>query len=148
MSETPRQMLIFSVGKNRYAMDILDLREVGRMPPVEMEPGAPEGVLGIIRMHGRPVRVHDLARLLSEAHTAPGFPEEGRWIIVSRSPGGDCHWQVDAVDDIVDYDPERVAENDAEGARGAGAQSLKVIDIEGRLTYLLTPQFLYARERA
>lgn len=135
-------MLVFSVGEHQYAMDILNLREVGRMPQLEAEPGAPDGVLGIARLHGEPVRVRELAVRLGEpgVHSAAPATELNRpWLLVSRGRKGDDHWLVDAVQDIVEYDPTQVRPTDAADPdrRIAG-----LIEIGGRLTYLLTPELL------
>jgi chemotaxis signal transduction protein len=148
--EIRRQALIFQVGEHRYAMDILHLREVGRLPHVEPEPGAPAGVLGVARLHGEPVRVYALAPLLGETHR-PADAEaraDGQhpWLIVSREAGGERHWFVDGVQDIVEYDPASVrhqagAGNDAPRAAG-------ILEVDGDLTYLLTPELLARREGA
>jgi len=157
--EIRRQALIFVVGEHRYAMDILHLREVGRLPHVEPEPGAPAGVLGVARLHGEPVRVHALAPLLGEA--APlavavpqpaAAPGEGQhpWLIVSREAAGDRHWLVDGVQDIVEYDPDGVRYHGPAGdPPGADApKSAGILEVDGQLTYLLTPELLAAREGA
>jgi len=137
-----RQVLVFSVGPNHYAMDILHLKEVGRMPGLEMPAqGSGEG-LGIIRMHGCPVRVYDLAMALN----LPAFPPSSdadsedyqSWLIVSRTPEGERHWRVDSVDDIVEYDPDRVVVGD-DASRSVARD---VLELDGRLTYLLTPERL------
>jgi chemotaxis signal transduction protein len=148
--EIRRQALIFQVGEHRYAMDILHLREVGRLPQVEPEPGAPAGVLGVARLHGEPVRVYALAPLLGEAAPEPDplGPSEGRhpWLIVSRQSTGDRHWLVDGVQDIVEYDPDGVRHHgqpDGDGPKAAG-----LLEVDGQLTYLLTPELLTWREGA
>jgi chemotaxis signal transduction protein len=150
--EVRRQALIFLVGEHRYAMDILHLREVGRLPHIEPEPGAPAGVLGVARLHGEPVRVLALAPLLGEVArpAGPGGPA-GRadgphpWLIVSRETGGDRHWLVDGVQDIVEYDPAGVRHHasSADGPKAAG-----ILEVDGQLTYLLTPELLAWREGA
>lgn len=136
------QMLVFSVGEHQYAMDILHLREVGRMPQLEAEPGAPGDVLGIARLHGEPVRVRELAARLGEAARSAGAAAQGPhrpWLIVSRGREGDEHWLVDAVQDIVEYDPAQVR---PAAASDPGRRIAGLIEIGGRLTYLLTPELL------
>jgi chemotaxis signal transduction protein len=75
-------MLVFTVGDTRYAMDVLHLSEVGRVSRLEPEPGASVGVLGIVRLHGRPVRLYDLVTVLdgTAGSTAP--------VAVHRQPPG------------------------------------------------------------
>lgn len=137
-----QQALVFTVGRNRYAMDILHLKEVGRMPLVERIPEGPPWLLGMIRMHGRPVRLFDLATLLKEPGGAPVETEGTRsWLVVSRDGDGECHWRVDSVEDIVDYDPSQVIPANDPAALGA-------LDLQGTLVHLLTPDLLCARQAA
>jgi len=128
-------------------MDILHLREVGRLPQVEPEPGAPAGVLGVARLHGEPVRVYTLAPLLGETYR-PADSADGPhpWLIVSREAGGDRHWLVDGVQDIVEYDPAGVRHHGPQGADAPKAAG--ILEVEGQLTYLLTPELLAWREGA
>lgn len=131
-------------------MDILHLREVGRLPHVEPEPGAPAGVLGVARLHGDPVRVYALAPLLGETHRQidPASRADGKhpWLIVSREAGGERHWLVDGVQDIVEYDPEGVRHHGPGGDDGPKAAG--ILEVDGQLTYLLTPELLAWREGA
>lgn len=137
----PKQALVFYVGESRYAMDILHLKEVGRMPMVERTPNAPVGVLGVIRMHGKPVRVFDMAALLRHQTDAEEPPPVSRpWVVVGHTSEGDAYWRVDTVEDIVDFDPDLVV---PDGAGDAPA----LIDLEDGLTHLLTPEFLCSRQR-
>lgn len=158
--ENRRQALIFFVGEHQYAMDILHLREVGRMPQLEPEPGAPVGVVGVARMHGVPVRVHDLSGVLGEPTSEPApegagldpdggtAPVEGGrpWLIVSREETGERHWMVDGVQDIVEYDPAQVRHHGPEAESDPGSAGL--LEVDGRLTHVLTPALLARRAGA
>ncbi len=143
-----RQILIFSIGDNQYAMDILHLREVGRMPRIEREPGAPDLVAGVVRMHGKPVRVYDLAQIL-EGEEVGHRPEIDRpWLIVSQEPNGEHHWMVDSVRDIVEYQPEQVSYEKRRTPEGTMESVAGVLELEGKLTYVLTPELLSSRKVA
>ena len=137
-----KQALVFLVGQNRYAMDILDLKEVCRMPRVESASGSGGGMLGIIHMHGQPVEVFDMARLLgdlqSDVCTLPSDGLSRRWIVVGHTPGGATHWRVDKVEDIIEINPDQVVPSD-------GVDTPDVLDLDGGVAHLLTPEFLCAR---
>jgi len=147
-----RQILVFYVSGHQYALDILDLQEVGRLPPVVPEPGLPDGVVGVVQVHDKPVRVRDLGYLLrgvvpdATENTEPAGPvseAERPWVIVSRS-GADGqarehYWRVDAVSDIVPYDPARVVYPDGDAERPG------ILDLGGTLTYMLRPGLLAER---
>ena len=139
--EHPRQALVFSVGKTRYAMDILHLREVGRMPKVEPAPDGPEWVVGMIRLHGKPVRVFDLGLML---HLTQGadlalVTEDRCWLIVSHDADGVAHWRVSSVEDIVDYTSSQVVASSSSGIPN-------VLDLSDGLAYMLTPHLLCATQ--
>lgn len=144
-----RQMLVFTLGCNQYAIDILHLVEVGRMPRLEETPGAPPLVLGIARLHGSPVRVYDLMRLLGEQAAPVPADDEVEiprpWMVVSRCGDGARHWWVDTVHDIVDYDPRDVTDEDEDDDE---TTIPGVLEVNHRLTYLLTPDLLDRRELA
>ncbi len=133
----PKQALVFSIGSTRYAVDILHLREVGRLPAVESVPDGPDWTVGMIRLHGKPVRVLDLGAMLHAIRGAEAVkPAIGRsWIIVSHAPDGDCHWRVDSVEDIVDYTP-------SQQVSGSDPNAPDVLDLTGGLAHLLTPEWL------
>ncbi len=135
--DRPKQALVFSVGKTRYAMDILHLREVGRMPRVEPVPDGPEWVVGMIRLHGKPVRVFDLGLMLhlTQGADMTTVTEDRCWLIVSHDADGNTHWRVESVEDIVDYDPSQVVP-------GTDSGIPNVLDLPDGLAYMLTPDLL------
>jgi len=111
------------------------------MPVVEQTPNAPIGVLGVIRMHGQPVQVFDMAALLwQQAVTQKAKPTSRPWVVVGHTANGDAYWRVDAVEDIVDFDPDLVVPSDT-------GDTPDLIDLEDGLTHLLTPEFLCSRQR-
>lgn len=146
--EAERQMLVFKVHGHRYAMDILDLREVSRLPARPVEPGAADGVVGVVRMHDRPVRIYDMAHALRRVWAGPvgdgggnsgdAASAENRrdWVIVSREGDHDRHWRVDEVADIVSYDPQAVTYPEE------GPDSPGMLELEDGLTYLLSSGLL------
>jgi len=144
--EAERQILVFTVSGHRYAMDILDLREVSRLPTKPPEHGTPDGVVGVVRMHDRPVRVYDMAHALRQVWSGPiggeqpsvaGAGVDSRaWVIVSREGDHDRHWRVDEVADIIPYQPESVTFPEGD------PDSPGMLDVDGALTYLLSAQTL------
>jgi chemotaxis signal transduction protein len=144
--DAERQILVFTVSGHQYAMDVLDLREVSRLPTKPPEHGTPDGVVGVVRMHDRPVRVYDMAHALKQVWSGPiggklragnsGPADTRSWVIVSREGDHDRHWRVDEVADIVAYDPESVTfpEDDRD--------SPGMLELNGGLTYLLSAQTL------
>ena len=142
---TTQQVLVFAVGENRYAMDILHLKEVGRMPRLEMDPSATDVALGVVRLHGRPMPIYDLAPLVGE-HPLPLDESQAgtrTWMLVSRCGEGERLWRVGQVEDILDYDPGQVAHgfqrNPGTGPEGA---ELGVLDLGDGLIYVIAPELV------
>ncbi len=137
--DAPRQALVFHIGMKRYAVDILDLKEVSRMPQLAHTVTDNSVDLGLIQLHGRPVRVYDLGQFLGQPPEAQEGPSCARhWLIVCRTDADAVHWRVDDVEDIVEYSEAQVTVQDA--ATSHGPESVfDVLELDQQLIYLLRP---------
>jgi purine-binding chemotaxis protein CheW len=75
-----RELVAFSRGPERYAVDVERVAEVVALRGLVPLPGAPAGILGIVPHRGRLVAVADLRRLLG-AEEAP-LARSGRLVVV------------------------------------------------------------------
>ena len=75
-------VLVFSIGKEYYAMDVLMVREVVEMIQITPIPRTPPHILGIINLRGEVTNVIDFARVLG---TSPLIDRELQKIIVLPS---------------------------------------------------------------
>lgn len=112
------------------------------MPEVESISDATGSLLGVIRMHGQLVKVFDMAVLLDGCQPDSSEPSEQglsrRWIVVGHTPGGETHWRVDTVEDIIEIDSDQVVAAGGDSARN-------VLDLDGDIAHWLTPEFLCAQ---
>lgn len=65
--EKIRQLIIFSVSEEEFAVDITHVQEVIRLPKVTLVPNAPEFIEGVIHLRGRIIPVIDLRKRLKIA---------------------------------------------------------------------------------
>ncbi len=79
-SEDLATVVVFPVGRERYAVDLARVVEVARLCGLTPLPGAPASVLGIVLHRGRLLPVVDLRRLLGGGEAA--VPEAG-WLVVA-----------------------------------------------------------------
>jgi chemotaxis-related protein WspB len=78
--------LQFHLGKDRYVLDVEQIEEVLPYVAAKAIPGTPDGVVGVINYHGRPVPLIDLSVL---ALGRPSAPVMSTRIILIRYPSAD-----------------------------------------------------------
>lgn len=108
-----REVLTFEVDGERFAIDILRLREIARFRPVTEVPRVPAGVLGILALRGQVVPVLDLRIKLGRT-TPPGGPAPTSRILVADLDGEPVGLAVDRVIGVVrlaatDIEPKTAA---------------------------------------
>jgi purine-binding chemotaxis protein CheW len=97
-SDTLRQLLVFSLGKEKYAMDVRVLKRIVWVGDITPVPGVPKHILGIINLQGDIVSVVDLKQLLGlQTQKAPR-----PCIMVTSAGGMDVGFMVDSADDLID----------------------------------------------
>jgi purine-binding chemotaxis protein CheW len=99
-----RHLMVFSLGDEKYALDVRHLKNVmwaGRVTPV---PDMPPHVLGIMNIRGEIISVVDLKQLLG-LDTAPASPGS---VMVTSERGVDVGFLVDSLDEIVDLPADRI----------------------------------------
>ena len=100
-----RQLIAFSRGGHRYAVDLDHVVEVKPVTGWTPVPGTPAFYLGVIQLRGEIVVLADLLKLFGDD---PGpMPEEPFTIVMAV---GDVMLAVlaDSIDDVHDLEPERV----------------------------------------
>jgi purine-binding chemotaxis protein CheW len=134
------EYLTFLLGAEAYAVEIGQVREVMRAPPITEVPRAPADVLGVITVRGEVVAVFDPRRRLGLV----GAPSaaSGRVVIVDDG-GGPCGLLVDAVQSVVRL-PRGAIEPCPNGIGGACADCLAGIgrDRDRIFTVLEVPAVL------
>lgn len=122
-----RNVIVFSVGTGRYAVELRWVREVVTLGFVTMVPTAPAAIGGVCNLHGTILPVLDLGALLELSPGPP--PRQGDGALVLEADGTTCALRVDQVDHVASL------------AESGGA----VVDTSGRPLTLLDPARLLRR---
>jgi purine-binding chemotaxis protein CheW len=135
--EPELQLVIFQLGKEDYAIDVSQVREIIAMVGFTRMPNAPGYLKGIINLRGQILAVIDLAERLG----IEAIPEEARIIVVEA---GDARAGliVDSVSEVArvpvgDLEPSPVGQGDSGLIRG-------VIKHGSKLLILLDPALILA----
>jgi purine-binding chemotaxis protein CheW len=98
-------VLVFSLGGERYGLDLAAVVEVALLHDVTTIPGAPPGILGVVLHRGRVLAVVDLRPLLGAAAVKPS----NGWVVVIDAGGMRFGLLADAVEGIRDANVQRLA---------------------------------------
>lgn len=122
-----RNVIVFTIGGSRYALELRWVREVVSLGFVTAVPTAPAALAGVCNLHGTILPVLDLGPLLGKP---PGpSPRQGDGALVLESDGVVCALRVDQVDHVASL-------HEADGA---------IIDASGQALMLLDPATLVRR---
>ena len=99
------ELLAFWVADEEYAIDIVLIQEIIKVPTITEVPRAPTGVLGIISLRGTIVPILDLRVVL---HLEPRPPTSQSRVLVLRGDGDPLGILVDRVSSVVRIDREAI----------------------------------------
>ena len=98
-----RSLLVFSVGAEWYAVDLVHVRKVLRPARIARVSGAAPEVLGLMNCQGEVLCVLDLRRILGTGKEKLSTAEmEGKFIVVIQHGGKEAGFLVDAVRDVAE----------------------------------------------
>ena len=108
-----RNVIVFSIGASRYAVELRWVREVVSLGFVTEVPTAPAAFGGVCNLHGAILPVLDVAVLLDQP---PGPPaRQGDGALVIENEGIVCALRVDQVDHVASLFEQDGAVRDASG---------------------------------
>ncbi|MBA3458158.1 MAG: chemotaxis protein CheW [Deltaproteobacteria bacterium] len=122
-----RNVIVFTIGGVRYAVELRWVREVVSLGFVTAVPTAPTALGGVCNLHGTILPVLDVAAVLGQA---PGPPaRQGDGALVLETEGVVCALRVDQVDHVASL-------HESGGA---------IVDAGGRPLTLLDPGMIVRR---
>lgn len=130
------KFLCFTLGGRFFSLDITGIREILRLSPVTLVPGAPETVCGVVNVRGELVTVLDMRRIF---HIEAEEPDKrDARIILAGAASARFGLLVDSVQDVVTLELEDVDPAPTDASRGAVLGMFKRPgDAEGRIVMLL-----------
>jgi len=134
-----RQYLSFTLGDERYAVDILNVQEIRRFESVTFVPDAPACIKGVINLRGVIVPVMDLRLKLGMA--AVDYDHFTVMIVLTIGPRV-IGIVVDSVCDVIELDPHHILPP----PEFSGAMDSRVISgistVDGHMVIVLDSQHL------
>ncbi len=128
------QLVIFQLGREEFAVDVSQVREIIRMQDITRMPKAPSFVEGIINLRGQIIAVLDLAQRLSLESADRG--SETR-IIVVEAGDAKVGMIVDSVSEVMRISEEEVEPSPALAADVEAVYLKGVVKRDNRLIILL-----------
>ena len=139
-----REVLVFGLGGEEYALDIEVVREILKAPPITEVPRAPAHVLGITMVRGQVIAVHDPRRRLGLG-SAPAGP--GARVVVCDAGHGPLGLLVDGVSQVLRLPPSAL-EPRPQGIAGIDSEFIAGVGRAGeRFFVLLEAEALLGRRQ-
>jgi purine-binding chemotaxis protein CheW len=124
-------LLVFNLAGQQYGLPARRVAEVVPRASLTLLPGAPKGLIGMLRLRGALVPVIDLRTRLG---LPAAIPRIGQCIIVTRSDPADIGFLVDGVDGLVACAEIRL---EATPSSGAGQFVQQVREAAGGVVTIL-----------
>ena len=135
-ANNPRQLVVFTLGTEQYALPIQQVHEIIRYSEPRSVASRADWVRGVISLRGRIVPVYDLATRLGLASEIT----EHTKIVIVESGNETAGLIVDGVEEVLTVEDEQVQE--APGADSTLIDS--VAKIGDRLVVLLKPSAIFS----
>jgi purine-binding chemotaxis protein CheW len=124
----------FSLSEETYAIDVLQVQEVLKLPEIAPVPGVPDYILGIINLRGDVVTVIDARRRMSLPDREP---DDASRIVIIDVDNQNVGILVDSVAEVVQIAPDAVDPAPAVGNDQTSRFILGVTSTEEGLTILI-----------
>jgi len=130
-----RQLVIFSLGAEEYALPIGSVHEIIRYTEPRTVASDAEWIRGVIGLRGKIIPIFDLAARMRLESSEPGK------IVIVESGTGQVGVMVDEVEEVLTVSSEQL--EDVPSATSTAIEAIAKID--DRLVILLNPAGLFAR---
>lgn len=137
------QLIVFRVGNEFYALDVLEIKEIVPMPRVTAIPNAPPAIMGIINLRGNVITVFSLMAVLG----LDASPDSESKVIVVMIEDQAVGLVVNEVTETLKVSGSDVEKLSDMLKHGSTSYSRGVITLDTRLVLLLdTAEILEAHE--
>lgn len=107
LAEERLQMVGFRLGKEEYALDILNIQEIIRSTEITTVPSSPKTIEGVINLRGRILPVMDLRTVFGRE---PMEKTKSTRIIVANLGAKTIGFMVDEVSEVLALDTRKIEE--------------------------------------
>ena len=131
-----RQLVVFSLGNEEYALPIADVHEIIRYTEPRSVASSVDWVRGVISLRGKIVPVYDLA---SRLHCVREADVEEQKIVIVEAAAQLAEVVVDDVAEVITVDEDQL-----EGIPSADEPAIDaIVKLDDRLIVLLSPAGLF-----
>ena len=128
------EFITFSVAKQKYCVEIKQIREIRRWSPVSALPHSPADVLGVMNLRGSVIAIFDLAARFGIGKT---ITDERNVVIVAALHDKQFGLLVDSVSEIVSAKAEDIQETPDVKSDATRACIQGVISIDGEMARVI-----------
>ena len=128
-----RQLVVFSLGDEEYALPITQVHEIIRFTEPRSVASSDPSVRGVISLRGKILPVYDLATRLGMEHSSSATDAK---IVIVETADDMAGVVVDDVEEVITIASDALAEAPAAGGRGIDG----IAKIGDRLVVLLDPE--------
>lgn len=121
------EIVIFSLARATYAIELKHLRQVFQLVDLALLPGAEPPLIGVTAWRGELIRVLDLTRILD---VPQGGPTDRSRVLVLGDGRSAFALLVDRILDVKELPEKQLSPTDARYVRGATADAVAVLDGE------------------
>lgn len=138
-AEEPREYLAFQLEGETYALPLVAVREIVKVPPLTEVPRGGRHLLGVMHLRGEVLPIYDIKKRLDLATVPPhvrgpeSVPRAARVVLV-KDLEGDGGILVDHVDEVVRFPPSAL---EARAGLGAERGLVNGIGRKGERLYIL-----------
>jgi purine-binding chemotaxis protein CheW len=93
------QLVTFYIGREEYCVEVLNVREIIRMPQITKMPNAPSYVSGIINLRGKVIPIVSIRERFNFENTE--HTSSSRIIVMDSSAGSLIGFIVDSVSEVI-----------------------------------------------
>ncbi len=136
-SEDMRQFLVFKIGEEEYAIDVLSVQEIVTYVYLTPVPGSQSYMKGLINLRGNILHVIDLAERVGNFEASSTEKDEAAVIIVISFESRKIGIIADMVSDVINVPEGSITENPIIDSDINYMQASHIIKIDKKIVVLL-----------
>jgi purine-binding chemotaxis protein CheW len=141
--KTEKQLVVFNLGEEVYAIDISMVREIIQMQTITRVPGTPHSVEGVINLRGAVIPIVDLRK---KFHLSKIGKDKDTRIVVVSCKGQDVGVIVDSVAEVLRISLDSIEPSSSVFSEDHLEHLQGIVKLENRLVILLDMDQVLSRQ--